>query len=256
MTPGEALAVVGGGGVFLRLAVPERHATDLAEGDAIEIGAGGEVQIGTLAKLYPQIEGGRVQADVEVDGLDQSFVGRRILVRLPVGERQAILVPDGRADPRGRARLRDRARLRPLDLSQRAVVPGETRHAGRRVVARDPDRPLRRRRGGYPQMSEGHHGPTGALGIAGRLTRAFITSPLTPLHPAGARSPGLVALVTLPREEEPQISVPLVDIHVQAQGLRAEDAVKLVTEPLEVDRQGHQRRRACLFRRPATTPRW
>ena len=30
-------------------------------------------------------------------------------------------------------------------------------------------------------MSEGHHGPTGALGIAGRLTRAFIASALTPL---------------------------------------------------------------------------
>jgi multidrug efflux pump subunit AcrB len=44
---------------------------------------------------------------------------------------------------------------------------------------------------------------------------------------------GLVALVTLPREEEPQISVPMVDIHIRADGLRAEDAVKLVTEPLE-----------------------
>ena len=44
---------------------------------------------------------------------------------------------------------------------------------------------------------------------------------------------GLVALLTLPREEEPQISVPMVDIMVQANGLKAEDAVKLVTEPLE-----------------------
>jgi multidrug efflux pump subunit AcrB len=44
---------------------------------------------------------------------------------------------------------------------------------------------------------------------------------------------GLVALITLPREEEPQISVPMVDIHVRADGLKAEDAVKLVTEPLE-----------------------
>jgi multidrug efflux pump subunit AcrB len=38
----------------------------------------------------------------------------------------------------------------------------------------------------------------------------------------------------VPREEEPQISVPMVDIHVQADGLKAEDAVKLVTEPLEI----------------------
>ncbi|MCF3974140.1 efflux RND transporter permease subunit [Paracoccus salsus] len=74
---------------------------------------------------------------------------------------------------------------------------------------------------------------TGNLGIAGRLTRAFIASSLTPLFILAALAMGLVALGALPREEEPQISVPLVDIHVQAPGLRAEDAVKLVTEPLE-----------------------
>jgi multidrug efflux pump subunit AcrB len=70
-------------------------------------------------------------------------------------------------------------------------------------------------------------------GIAGGLTRAFIASPLTPLLLLAALALGLVALVTLPREEEPQISVPMVDIHVLASGLKAEDAVKLVTEPLE-----------------------
>ena len=72
------------------------------------------------------------------------------------------------------------------------------------------------------------------LGIAGGLTRAFIASALTPLFILAALAAGLVALASLPREEEPQISVPMVDIHVQAQGLRAEDAVKLVTEPLEI----------------------
>ncbi|TJW03896.1 MAG: efflux RND transporter permease subunit, partial [Mesorhizobium sp.] len=71
------------------------------------------------------------------------------------------------------------------------------------------------------------------LGIAGWLTRSFIASPLTPLFLLAALALGLVALVTLPREEEPQISVPMVDIHVSANGLKAEDAVKLVTEPLE-----------------------
>ena len=71
------------------------------------------------------------------------------------------------------------------------------------------------------------------LGIAGGLTRTFIASPLTPLFLLAALALGLIALITLPREEEPQISVPMVDIHVTANGLKAEDAVKLVTEPLE-----------------------
>ena len=72
------------------------------------------------------------------------------------------------------------------------------------------------------------------LGLAGGLTKAFIASALTPLFILAAVAVGLVALISLPREEEPQISVPLVDIHVQTPGLRAEDGVKLVTEPLEV----------------------
>ncbi|MBI1218019.1 MAG: AcrB/AcrD/AcrF family protein [Rhodobacteraceae bacterium] len=72
-----------------------------------------------------------------------------------------------------------------------------------------------------------------SLGLAGRLTRMFILSPLTPLFILAALAVGFVALTSLPREEEPQISVPLVDIHIQASGLKAEDAVKLVTEPME-----------------------
>ncbi len=71
------------------------------------------------------------------------------------------------------------------------------------------------------------------LGIAGRLTASFINSPLTPLLLLASLALGFVALITLPREEEPQISVPMVDIHVRTDGLKAEDAVKLVTEPLE-----------------------
>ena len=75
--------------------------------------------------------------------------------------------------------------------------------------------------------------PQPSRGIAGALTAAFITSPLTPLALVAAVLMGIVALITLPREEEPQISVPMVDIHLRADGLSAEDAVKLVTEPLE-----------------------
>ncbi len=71
------------------------------------------------------------------------------------------------------------------------------------------------------------------LGLSGRLTRAFIGSPLTPLLMLASIALGLIALVSLPREEEPQISVPLVDIMVNADGLKAEDAARLVTEPLE-----------------------
>jgi len=70
-------------------------------------------------------------------------------------------------------------------------------------------------------------------GFSGRLTRATIRSPLTPLFLLAALAAGMVALLTIPREEEPQISVPMVDIILQANGLKAPDAVELVTKPLE-----------------------
>ncbi len=71
------------------------------------------------------------------------------------------------------------------------------------------------------------------LGLSGRLTRATIRSPLTPLFLLAAIALGLIALLVIPREEEPQISVPMVDIRVNADGLKAPDAVELVTKPLE-----------------------
>ena len=71
------------------------------------------------------------------------------------------------------------------------------------------------------------------LGLSGRLTQATIRSPLTPLFLLAALAVGLIALLTIAREEEPQISVPMVDIRVNAEGLKAPDAVELVTKPLE-----------------------
>ena len=71
------------------------------------------------------------------------------------------------------------------------------------------------------------------LGLSGALTRAFIKSPLTPLLLLAALAAGAIALVSLPREEEPQISVPMVDIMVTTNGYKAADAVELVTRPLE-----------------------
>jgi len=71
------------------------------------------------------------------------------------------------------------------------------------------------------------------LGLSGRLTAATIRSPLTPLFLLAALAVGLIALLVIPREEEPQISVPMVDIRVVADGLKGPDAVELVTKPLE-----------------------
>jgi len=91
--PGEQIASLGGGGFFLRLAIPERHSASLVQGASIRITGDGQELTGRMVKIYPQIDNGRVIADVEVEGLDSAFVDARILVEVPVGERQGIVVP-------------------------------------------------------------------------------------------------------------------------------------------------------------------
>ena len=92
--PGEVVAQIGGGGFFLRLAVPERHAAHLKEGAEIMVGENGAETTGRLAKVYPNIENGRVIADVEIPDLNSDFVNARVLVRLPIGTREAVVVPE------------------------------------------------------------------------------------------------------------------------------------------------------------------
>ncbi|HLD95026.1 MAG TPA: efflux RND transporter permease subunit [Alphaproteobacteria bacterium] len=65
------------------------------------------------------------------------------------------------------------------------------------------------------------------------FTKYFITSPLTALLIATIFALGLVALISLPREEEPQISVPMIDIYLKTDGLKAQDGVELAVKPLE-----------------------
>jgi RND family efflux transporter MFP subunit len=91
--PGEAIATLGGGGIFLRLALPERHAGLLKEGATLTVEAGEDTVEGTLAKVYPQIENGRVVADVDVEDLPTDFVDARVLVRVPIGTRAVLKVP-------------------------------------------------------------------------------------------------------------------------------------------------------------------
>ena len=120
--PGELVAIVGGGGTFLRIAVPERHAAALEAGDKIRISEGEVDREGTLARVYPLIEGGRVVADVEIEGLPDTYVGARMLVRLPVGERQALMVR--KADVATRAGLDFIGVKGTEGVAMRSIVPG------------------------------------------------------------------------------------------------------------------------------------
>lgn len=92
--PGEVIASVAGGGYFLRLALPERHAGALRVGAAVQIGES-DKRLGRLVKLFPQIENGRVIVDIETSALGTFFVGERVMVHVPVARRKVLAVPAG-----------------------------------------------------------------------------------------------------------------------------------------------------------------
>lgn len=128
--PGESVAEIGGGGTFLRLAVPERHATALKAGDTIEIEDSAGTRQGKLARIYPLIENGRVLADVEVQGLPEDYYDARVLVRLPVGERLALMVPAEAVHTQSgldfvAVRLGDRTVMRAVVPGQRQEIDGK-----------------------------------------------------------------------------------------------------------------------------------
>ena len=72
-----------------------------------------------------------------------------------------------------------------------------------------------------------------SLGIAGRTARFFIRSPLSPLFYMAMLMMGLLGLVATPRQEDPQISVPMIDIMVSYPGASAQQVSNIAIQPLE-----------------------
>jgi multidrug efflux pump subunit AcrB len=71
------------------------------------------------------------------------------------------------------------------------------------------------------------------LGLAGRIARAWISSKLTPLFIATSVLLGAFSVWKLPREEEPQIIVPMIDVFVSMPGASAREVEERVTKPME-----------------------
>src|SRR5579872_5252617 len=70
-------------------------------------------------------------------------------------------------------------------------------------------------------------------GIAGQLARSFIHSKLTPLTIVAALALGLLAVLAIPREEEPQILVPMLDVMTAMPGASPQEIEQRVTNPIE-----------------------
>ena len=74
---------------------------------------------------------------------------------------------------------------------------------------------------------------TSGPGFAGRLTAAFVNSRLTLIGLAASLLLGLMALTLLPREEEPQIKVPMIDVIVTMPGATPQEVEQRLAVPME-----------------------
>ncbi|MEW6246868.1 MAG: efflux RND transporter permease subunit [Nitrospirota bacterium] len=70
-------------------------------------------------------------------------------------------------------------------------------------------------------------------GLSGRIAALFISSKLTPLIVVGVLLLGLFAVLLTPREEEPQIVVPMVDVFLPFPGASAKVVEEQLTKPIE-----------------------
>lgn len=75
--------------------------------------------------------------------------------------------------------------------------------------------------------------PVVQKGFAGKLAETFVNSKLTPIAIMVSLLLGLASVFLTPKEEEPQITVPMIDLMIPAPGMEASEVERNVTEPVE-----------------------
>ncbi|MBV8103784.1 MAG: efflux RND transporter periplasmic adaptor subunit [Hyphomicrobiales bacterium] len=130
--PGETIATLAEDQFILRVQLPERHARFMRAGDTVLIGARGmqaeateTMREGKVRLVYPEIQGGRVIADVEVPGLGDYFVGERTRVYIDAGTRRTLVVPSSYVYRRAGVNY-----VRLAGGDEIVVQPGEARDIG------------------------------------------------------------------------------------------------------------------------------
>jgi RND family efflux transporter MFP subunit len=95
---GDVVVAIVTGAPILRIELPEADARALTQGQDIRLlgaedgGANAPVLV-RVRQIYPAVDNGRVTADLDAQTLPAAFIGARVRVLIPVGERRAIVIP-------------------------------------------------------------------------------------------------------------------------------------------------------------------
>ena len=90
---GQSIATVTAGPLVLRMELPEVQGRNLRVGQTVGLSGDGLPARGTIVQVYPAASGGRITADIAVEGLASDRVGQRVTVLAPIGEREALVLP-------------------------------------------------------------------------------------------------------------------------------------------------------------------
>ncbi|ABI77769.1 efflux transporter, RND family, MFP subunit [Hyphomonas neptunium ATCC 15444] len=96
VSPGDVLVSFSTVNGVVRLALPERHAATLVEGETISLrlpSRSNDIRTATIMRIYPELRQGSVIADATVQGGLTALFGERVDVLAPVGERRAVRIP-------------------------------------------------------------------------------------------------------------------------------------------------------------------
>lgn len=94
VAPGMVIAVITAGPTIVRLEMPESLTGKVRVGSRVSTAGFGDGQtIGHVIKLYPSVTAGQMTADVDMPGIDNSLIGRRVAAKVETGMRKALLVP-------------------------------------------------------------------------------------------------------------------------------------------------------------------
>ena len=96
VSPGDVLVSFATVNGVVRLALPERHAATMREGETISLrlpSRSDDIRTATIMRIYPELRQGAVIADATVQGGLTALFGERVDVLAPVGERRAVRIP-------------------------------------------------------------------------------------------------------------------------------------------------------------------
>lgn len=90
---GQSVATITSGAPVVRIALPEAQGRALAAGQTVRLEGSGRSTVAGIVRVYPSVTQGQITADLSASGFEALPIGARVTAYVPLGRRQAVIVP-------------------------------------------------------------------------------------------------------------------------------------------------------------------